>query len=168
MNLLAFRLLASLQEHFHAQRFAIAVVRSHISSFPRSAWERRLRRSAARGAPSEASVLDGRRLGRRAAKPAFPRRAWERVVSLDTACPRSNLTHMHITRISAYRVELPLHEGSYNWSGGKSVSVFDSTVVRVDTDAGITAMARSVRSGRSICRPMRTACAPALPNWGRT
>jgi L-alanine-DL-glutamate epimerase-like enolase superfamily enzyme len=45
---------------------------------------------------------------------------------------------MKITRIAAYRVLLPLHEGSYNWSGGKSVSVFDSTIVAVDTDAGIT------------------------------
>jgi len=45
---------------------------------------------------------------------------------------------MRIVRIAAYRVELPLREGRYNWSGGKSVSVFDSTVVRVDTDAGIT------------------------------
>ncbi len=32
---------------------------------------------------------------------------------------------MKITRIAAYRVELPLHEGRYSWSGGKSVSVFD-------------------------------------------
>jgi L-alanine-DL-glutamate epimerase-like enolase superfamily enzyme len=45
---------------------------------------------------------------------------------------------MKIQKISAYRVELPLHEGSYNWSGGKSVTVFDSTVVRIETDAGIT------------------------------
>src|SRR5437588_138330 len=45
---------------------------------------------------------------------------------------------MQITRIRAYRVELPLHEGSYKWSGGKSVAVFDSTVVAVETDAGIT------------------------------
>lgn len=44
---------------------------------------------------------------------------------------------MHITKISAYRVDLPLVEGSYKWSGDKSVSVFDSTVVRVDTDEGI-------------------------------
>jgi cis-L-3-hydroxyproline dehydratase len=44
---------------------------------------------------------------------------------------------MRITRITAYRVELPLHEGSYKWSGGKAVTVFDSTVVRVETDAGI-------------------------------
>jgi L-alanine-DL-glutamate epimerase-like enolase superfamily enzyme len=45
---------------------------------------------------------------------------------------------MKITRIRAYRVDLPLHEGSYRWSGGKSVSVFDSTVVEVETDAGLT------------------------------
>jgi cis-L-3-hydroxyproline dehydratase len=45
---------------------------------------------------------------------------------------------MRITRIAAYRVELPLHEGSYKWSGGKAVTVFDSTVVRVDTTAGVT------------------------------
>src|SRR5689334_6746959 len=44
---------------------------------------------------------------------------------------------MKITRIVAYRVELPLHEGSYKWSGGKSVTVFDSTIVRVETDAGL-------------------------------
>ncbi len=44
---------------------------------------------------------------------------------------------MKITKIAAYQVDLPLHEGSYNWSGGKSVSVFDSTVVRVETDAGL-------------------------------
>jgi cis-L-3-hydroxyproline dehydratase len=44
---------------------------------------------------------------------------------------------MKITRISAYRVDLPLHEGSYKWSGGKSVNVFDSTVVQVETDAGL-------------------------------
>src|SRR3954465_8246390 len=44
---------------------------------------------------------------------------------------------MKITRILAYRVELPLHEGSYKWSGGKSVTVFDSTIVRVETDSGV-------------------------------
>jgi L-alanine-DL-glutamate epimerase-like enolase superfamily enzyme len=45
---------------------------------------------------------------------------------------------MKITRIAAYRVELPLHEGSYQWSGGKSVSVFDSTIVAIETDEGAT------------------------------
>ena len=42
-----------------------------------------------------------------------------------------------ITRILAYRVELPLHETTYKWSGGKSVTVFDSTIVRVETDSGL-------------------------------
>jgi len=41
---------------------------------------------------------------------------------------------MKITRILAYRVELPLHETTYKWSGGKSVTVFDSTIVAVETD----------------------------------
>ncbi len=44
---------------------------------------------------------------------------------------------MKIARIFAYRVELPLVEGSYKWSGGKSVSVFDSTIVGVETDSGL-------------------------------
>ena len=44
---------------------------------------------------------------------------------------------MKISRISAYQVDLPLHEGSYKWSGGKSVEVFDSTVVEIETDAGL-------------------------------
>jgi L-alanine-DL-glutamate epimerase-like enolase superfamily enzyme len=44
---------------------------------------------------------------------------------------------MKITRIFAHRVELPLHETSYKWSGGKSVAMFDSTIVGVETDAGL-------------------------------
>jgi L-alanine-DL-glutamate epimerase-like enolase superfamily enzyme len=44
---------------------------------------------------------------------------------------------VRITRIRAYRVDLPLHEGSYKWSGGKSVSVFDSTVVEIETSTGL-------------------------------
>jgi len=45
---------------------------------------------------------------------------------------------MKITEISIYQVDLPLHEGSYSWSEGKSVDVFDSTVVRIETDAAVT------------------------------
>ncbi len=44
---------------------------------------------------------------------------------------------MKIKRILAYRVDLPLAEGSYKWSGGKSVNVFDSTIVAVETDTGV-------------------------------
>lgn len=42
-----------------------------------------------------------------------------------------------IVRITVYQLDLPLKEGSYRWSGGKSVSVFDSTVVKVETDEGV-------------------------------
>lgn len=44
---------------------------------------------------------------------------------------------MKIKRIQAYQVDLPLHEGSYNWSGGKSVEVFDTTIVKIETDEGL-------------------------------
>ena len=44
---------------------------------------------------------------------------------------------MKIKRITAWKVELPLVEGDYKWSGGKSVRVFDSTIVGVETDTGI-------------------------------
>ena len=44
---------------------------------------------------------------------------------------------MKIVRIFAHRVELPLREGTYKWSGGKSVSVFDSTIVGIETDSGL-------------------------------
>ena len=44
---------------------------------------------------------------------------------------------MKIKKISAWKVDLPLKEGSYKWSGGKSVFVFDSTIVGVETDTGV-------------------------------
>lgn len=49
----------------------------------------------------------------------------------------SRESRMKIKRIFAHRVELPLVEGTYKWSGGKSVSVFDSTIVGVETDSGL-------------------------------
>ncbi len=44
---------------------------------------------------------------------------------------------MKIKRIAAYQVDLPLYETTYKWSGGKSVTVFDSTIVQVETDSGL-------------------------------
>ncbi len=46
--------------------------------------------------------------------------------------------NLSIDRIEVFQVDLPLHEGSYKWSGGNSVEIFDSTVVAVHTNAGIT------------------------------
>jgi L-alanine-DL-glutamate epimerase-like enolase superfamily enzyme len=68
---------------------------------------------------------------------------------------------MKITEIRVYQVDLPLREGRYSWSEGKSVDVFDSTIVEIETDSGITgygevcplgpvylpAYARGVRTG---------------------
>lgn len=44
---------------------------------------------------------------------------------------------MKISGIKVYQVDLPLVEGNYSWSEGKSVDVFDSTVIEVTTDEGI-------------------------------
>lgn len=66
---------------------------------------------------------------------------------------------MKITRITAYQANLPLHEGSYKWSGGNSVEIFDSTVVAVETDAGITGYGE-------VC-PLGPAYLPAYANGAR-
>lgn len=65
-----------------------------------------------------------------------------------------------IRGIDAYRVELPLHEGSYKWSGGNSVEVFDSTVVAIHTDSGITGYGE-------VC-PLGPAYLPAYAAGART
>ena len=60
---------------------------------------------------------------------------------------------MRITRISAWRVELPLVEGRYGWSHGNFVEVFDSTVVGIETDTGVW--------GYGECCPLGSAYLPA-------
>lgn len=45
---------------------------------------------------------------------------------------------MKIDRISVFALNLPLTDGIYAWSGGNSISGYDTTVVRIDTDAGVT------------------------------
>ncbi len=74
---------------------------------------------------------------------------------------------MKITRISAYRVELPLHEGSYQWSGGKSVSVFDSTIVAIATDEGLTGHGEVCPLGPFYLPAYANGAARESPNWGR-
>jgi len=67
---------------------------------------------------------------------------------------------MKISAIRAYQVDLPLHEGSYKWSGGNAVTVFDSTVVAIETDAGLTGWGE-------IC-PLGAAYLPAYARGART
>lgn len=66
---------------------------------------------------------------------------------------------MKITGIAVYRVELPVAEGSYNWSNANSVSVFDSTVVEVATDSPI--------SGWGEVCPLGSAYLPSYPAGAR-
>ena len=44
---------------------------------------------------------------------------------------------MRITRIAIHQVDLPLKEGAYSWST-QSFAAFDSTVVIIETDGGLT------------------------------
>jgi L-alanine-DL-glutamate epimerase-like enolase superfamily enzyme len=67
---------------------------------------------------------------------------------------------VRINEIVAYRVDLPLKETSYDWSGGNSISVFDSTVVAIKTDTGLTGYGE-------IC-PLGPAYLPAYANGART
>lgn len=45
---------------------------------------------------------------------------------------------MKISAIRVYQVDLPLVEGRYSWSEGKYVEVFDSTIVELLTDDGLS------------------------------
>ena len=67
---------------------------------------------------------------------------------------------MKIKRISAYQVDLPLGEGPYNWSGGNTVAVFDSTIVRVETECGMAGYGE-------VC-PLGPAYLPAYAEGART
>ncbi len=60
---------------------------------------------------------------------------------------------MKIARVSAWKVALPLVEGRYTWSNDNFVETFDSTVVEVRTDAGLT--------GYGECCPLGPAYLPA-------
>lgn len=84
---------------------------------------------------------------------------------------------MKITAINLYQIDLPLHEGRYAWSGGNSVDVFDSTVVEIETDAGITgvgevcplgpaylpAYAEGARAGLEVLAPQLLGQDPTRP-----
>ena len=81
---------------------------------------------------------------------------------------------MKIQKIDVYQVNLPLCEGCYNWAGGKSVSVFDSSIIAVSTDEGVVgygevcplgpsylpAYARGVRAGIAEIAPHLIGCNP--------
>lgn len=53
---------------------------------------------------------------------------------------------MRITKISLYQVDLPLKEGRYSWSI-HSFAAFDSTVIMIETDEGITGVGETCPLG---------------------
>lgn len=67
---------------------------------------------------------------------------------------------MRLTRVRAWALHLPLAEGSYGWADGKRVDGFDSTVVALDTDAGLTGWGE-------VC-PLGPAYLPAYAAGART
>ena len=67
---------------------------------------------------------------------------------------------MKFEAIRVYQVDLPLHEGSYCWSGGKSVEVFDSNVIEVITDDGT--------AGYGECCPLGPFYLPAYADGVRS
>lgn len=61
---------------------------------------------------------------------------------------------MKIVSVKAWQVGLPLREGRYTWSSGHFIEVFDSTVVEIETDAGI--------SGFAECCPLGSVYLPSF------
>ncbi|MBV4477645.1 cis-3-hydroxy-L-proline dehydratase [Pseudomonas botevensis] len=66
---------------------------------------------------------------------------------------------MKITKISIYQVDLPLKEGAYSWST-QSFSAFDSTLLIVETDSGLSGVGE-------VC-PLGPSYLPAYAEGART
>ena len=65
-----------------------------------------------------------------------------------------------IKSIEVYKINLPLKEGKYNWSHENSVSVFDSTIVKINTNKNISGFGE-------VCT-LGPAYLPAYPEGVRT
>ena len=65
-----------------------------------------------------------------------------------------------ISEIRVWQVDLPLVEGRYSWASGKSVEVFDSTVIEIRTDDGIC--------GYAECCPLGSVYLPSYAEGVRT
>lgn len=63
---------------------------------------------------------------------------------------------MEVTGIDVFTVDLPVAEGSYDWAGGNSYEAFDSTILRLRTDAGVAGYGEVAMLGSSY-----------LPAFGR-
>lgn len=66
---------------------------------------------------------------------------------------------MRITRVTVWRIDLPYVGGTYSWAKGYALSVADSTLVRLDTDEGL--------SGWGETCPVGAVYLPAYPEGVR-
>ena len=57
---------------------------------------------------------------------------------------------MKIKKISGWKLDLPLKDGRYAWADGKFVEVFDSTIVQIQTDQGISGFGESCPLGAGL------------------
>jgi L-alanine-DL-glutamate epimerase-like enolase superfamily enzyme len=67
--------------------------------------------------------------------------------------PEQRYQPLPIAKIAVYQIDLPLKEGRYAWSNDNWVELFDTTVVAVETEAGLT--------GYGECCPLGPAYLPA-------
>ena len=62
----------------------------------------------------------------------------------------TNHPAMKIVSIAVNQADLPLVDGDYCWADGKSVSMYDSTVVAITTDTGLTGYSEVVPLGLTM------------------
>ncbi len=73
---------------------------------------------------------------------------------------------MKITRIRAYGVNLPVKGGRYSWSKGKSVTQVDSTILRIDTDSGLSGWGEVCPLGSFYLAAFATGARTAIREMG--
>ena len=68
---------------------------------------------------------------------------------------------MRISAVTVYRVDLPVAGAAYTFAKGKRLTQVDTTVARVDTDAGLSGWGETCPLGAAIFHPIRKAFVPA-------
>src|SRR5262245_16377903 len=69
---------------------------------------------------------------------------------------------MRIRSIALFNIELPLRRGSYTLSGGRTYKSLTTSIVRIQTDAGITGWGETCPFGPNYLAAFSGAVFPAL------
>ena len=70
---------------------------------------------------------------------------------------------MKISKISVWQVDLPLHEGDYKWSGGKSVETFD-TFILLSGDSDFVGLIQSLDAKNKVVKVVSSSKKNQLQN----